>query len=78
MSEATEVGVDSLSTIKSGQMITVERVQSSDYVLAHTEDMSLVYGGLVNEKGVEKVQVMVDGEAARFDPDTLELEYVSA
>jgi hypothetical protein len=78
MSEVTQVGIDSLSTITSGQIVEVQRVQSSDYVLAHSEDMSLFYGGLVNEQGVETVQVMVDGEAARFDPDTLEFEYVSA
>lgn len=78
MSQETDVGVENLSTVTSGQIVEVQRVQNSDYVLAHSSDMSLFYGGLVSEDGFEKVQVMVDGEAARFDPDTLEYEYVSA
>jgi len=78
MSQETDVGVESLSTVTAGQIVEVQRVQNSDYVLAHSSDMSLFYGGLVSEDGFEKVQVMVDGEAARFDPDTLEYEYVSA
>lgn len=78
MSQETDVGVENLSTVTSGQIVEVQRVQNSDYVLAHSSDMSLFYGGLVSEDGFKKVQVMVDGEAARFDPDTLEYEYVSA
>ena len=78
MSQETDVGVESLSTVTTGQIVEVQRIQNSDYVLAHSSDMSLFYGGLVSEDGFEKVQVMVDGEAARFDPDTLEYEYVSA
>lgn len=78
MTQETDIGVDNLSTVTTDQIVEVQRVQNSDYVLAHSSDMSLFYGGLVNENGFEKVQVMVDGEAARFDPDTLEYEYVSA
>lgn len=78
MTQETDIGVDRLSAVSSGKLVRVERVENSDYVLAHTEDMSLVYGGLVNEDGLEKVQVMLGDEAARFDPETLELEYVSA
>jgi len=78
MSEPDQkLGVDSFSTVSDNQIIKVERIDDDEYVLAHTEDMALVFGGLVSEDGMESCQVMLGEKAARFDPDTLETEYVS-
>jgi hypothetical protein len=72
------IGVDKLSTVLEEQLVRVERVDDSEYVVAHSDDMALVFGGLVSDEGMESCQVMIDGQAARFDPDTLEMEFVRA
>lgn len=72
------VGVDKLSTVLEDRIVRVERVDSDEYVLAHSEDMALVYGGLVSEDGMEACQVMLGDKAARIDPETMEIEYVQA
>jgi len=70
------IGVDELSTVADEKLIRVERVSDDEYVLAHTKDAALVFGGLVSENGMETCQVMLGSKAARFDPETLETEYV--
>jgi len=77
MLEENQVDTDSLKTVTSGQMVEVERIKDSDYVLSHTKDMSFFYGGLVNEEGLEKVQVMINGDGVRFNTDNLLFEYVT-
>jgi hypothetical protein len=72
------LGVDQFSTVSDNQLIRVERIRDSEYVLAHTEDMGLIFGGLVSEEGMESCQIMIGEKAARFDPDTMEMEYVTA
>jgi len=71
-----DVAVNTLSVTNDESLLHVERIRDSDYVLAahHSLD-GFTYGGLVNESGVQEIQIMADGAAARFDPETLEIEY---
>lgn len=71
-----DVGIERLRTISGEQLVHVEAISPDEYVLFHTDDFETMYGGKVTEDGLEKHQVMVGDQAVRFDPETLETEFV--